>query len=100
MKTWNLTDYKVKKGKLILSVLDGRLKEGFTVEILDVVKSKITMLNSVYSLGEFRAILGKRLEKSNGNRKGQYSIRINNQWRICFFWTDQGLANVEIIDYQ
>ena len=75
-------------------------KKGFPVEIFDVAKRKITMLNSVYSLDDLRVVPGNRLEKLKGDRKGQYSIRINNQWRICFNWTDQeGPANVEIIDY-
>lgn len=90
---------KSTKGKLILSVLDGHPKKGFPVEIFDVAKRKITMLNSVYSMDDLRVVPGNRLEKLKGDRKGQYSIRINNQWRICFNWTDQGPANVEIIDY-
>jgi toxin HigB-1 len=42
---------------------------------------------------------GNRLESLKGARKGQYSIRINNQWRICFIWTVDGAKNVEIVDY-
>jgi toxin HigB-1 len=42
---------------------------------------------------------GNRLEKLAGNRAGQYSVRINNQWRICFTWSASGAANVELVDY-
>ncbi len=57
------------------------------------------MLNSAHSLDDLRAIPGNCLEKLKGSREGQYSIRINVQWRISFVWTDQGPEDVEIIDY-
>lgn len=57
------------------------------------------MLYAVHSLTDLRIVPGNQLEKLKGNREGQYSIRINDQWRICFVWTDQGPEEVEIIDY-
>jgi proteic killer suppression protein len=50
-------------------------------------------------LRDLGGIPGNRLEKLAGNRKGQWSIRINDQWRICFQWKDGGATNVEIVDY-
>ena len=56
------------------------------------------MRRNVY-LGDLRSPPGNRLETLVGERKGQYSIRINDQFRICFLWTAQGPAQVEIVDY-
>jgi len=57
------------------------------------------MLDSAVELGDLRVPPGNRLEGLKGNRKGQYSIRINNQWRLCFVWEDGNACNVEIVDY-
>lgn len=57
-------------------------------------------LNAATSINDLRVPPGNRLEKLVGDRLGQYSIRINNQWRICFVWTDENnAAQVEIVDY-
>jgi proteic killer suppression protein len=62
---------------------------------------RLSILNAALSLDTPRALPGNRLERLEGDRAGQYSIRINRQWRICFEWpTDQtGPSNVEILDY-
>jgi proteic killer suppression protein len=60
---------------------------------------KLDLLDSVSSLQELRVPPGNRLEVLSGNRAGQYSIRINDQYRICFLWTDKGPDAVEICDY-
>jgi len=60
---------------------------------------RLDQLDSVSALQELRIPPGNRLEALGGDRKGQYSIRINNQFRICFFWTEQGPDQVEIVDY-
>ncbi len=57
------------------------------------------MLDATASLGDLRVPPGNRLEALSGNRKGQYSIRINDQWRICFVWSPEGPEDVEIVDY-
>ena len=57
------------------------------------------MLDAAEVLADLRVPPGNRLEKLAGDRSGQYSIRINQQWRICFLWTDAGPENVEITDY-
>jgi proteic killer suppression protein len=57
------------------------------------------MLNRAVSLQDLKVPPGNRLEKLTGNRKGQHSIRINNQWRICFKWKKNDSYNVEIVDY-
>jgi proteic killer suppression protein len=62
---------------------------------------KLDRLDSATSLRDLAALPGNRFEALMGDRKGQYSIRINDQWRICFDWDDRSLgpSNVEIIDY-
>ena len=57
------------------------------------------MLDAAEVLADLRVPPGNRLEKLSGNRVGQYSIRINQQWRICFRWSDAGPEQVEIVDY-
>jgi toxin HigB-1 len=57
------------------------------------------MLNSARRLDDLRVPPANRLEAMKGDRKGQHSIRINDQWRLCFCWTDAGLSEVEIVDY-
>ena len=57
------------------------------------------MLEAAHALQDLRVPPGKRLEALKGERKGQHSIRINDQWRVCFVWTDGGAEQVEIFDY-
>lgn len=57
------------------------------------------MLDAAHELKDLRAPPGNRLEALSGDRAGWYSIRINDQWRVCFIWTPQGPENVEIVDY-
>jgi len=64
-------------------------------------EKRLAILNAAPALDTLRALPGNRLEALRGDRSGQYSIRINQQWRICFEWSDgqPGPANVEIVDY-
>lgn len=87
------------KGKLILSILDGRTRKGFPADLLRVATRKLTMLDAAQALNDLRIPPANRLEALRGDRFGQHSVRINNQWRICFVWTDQGPEDVEIVDY-
>lgn len=64
-----------------------------------IARRKLDQLDSVSTLQELLVPPGNRLEALSGNRKGQYSIRINDQFRICFVWTDAGPDAVEITDY-
>jgi len=60
---------------------------------------KLTYLEAAKELRDLKAPPGNRLEKLKGERAGQYSIRVNDQWRICFEWSSSGPAEVEIVDY-
>ena len=64
-----------------------------------VAARKLDMLDAAVRLDDLRSPPGNRLEALNGDRRGQWSIRINDEWRICFRWTDEGPAEVEIVDY-
>jgi proteic killer suppression protein len=64
-----------------------------------VAARKLDQLDSVTDLGELRIPPGNRLESLSGERRGQHSIRINNQYRICFTWTETGPELTEIVDY-
>ena len=69
------------------------------VEVQQIGLRKLKMLNNAADLQDLRVPPGNRLEKLTGNRAGQYSIRINDQWRICFEWKGGDSYNVEITDY-
>jgi proteic killer suppression protein len=60
---------------------------------------KLLMLDAAESLADLRVPPGNRLEKLSGDRAGQYSVRVNDRWRICFHWTDGDAHDVEIVDY-
>jgi toxin HigB-1 len=64
-----------------------------------VAVRKLDMLDSIEKLADLRIPPGNRLEALRGDRQGQYSIRINEQYRICFIWTETGPSEVEIFDY-
>jgi proteic killer suppression protein len=64
-----------------------------------VARRKLRMLDDAGKLEDMAAVPGNRLEALGGDRKGQHSIRINDQWRICFIWRKGGAESVEIVDY-
>lgn len=69
------------------------------VNIERVAKRKLFILHAAHNIIDLRVPPGNMLEALQGSRKGQYSIRINKQWRICFEWRDGSVWNVEITDY-
>jgi proteic killer suppression protein len=68
-------------------------------DIYRITLRKLLVLDAAEKLEDLRIPPGNRLEKLTGNRQGQYSIRINDQWRICFRWSDGDAYEVEIVDY-
>jgi proteic killer suppression protein len=71
----------------------------FSKEINEVAFRKLRMLHRATIIHDLRVPPGNKLEKLKGDREGQYSIRINDQWRVCFDWSGQDASNVEIVDY-
>ena len=69
------------------------------LSIATVAARKLAMLDAAHTLEFLRSPPGNRLEALRGDRRGQYSIRINDQFRICFRWADDGPTDVEIVDY-
>jgi toxin HigB-1 len=68
-------------------------------DIQQVALRKLRMLNSAETLQDLRVPPANRLERLVGDREGQYSIRVNDQWRICFEWQEGKASDVEIVDY-
>jgi len=68
-------------------------------DIQQVALRKLRMINNAKNINDLRIPPANRLEKLSGNREGQHSIRINDQWRICFVWRDGDAYDVEITDY-
>ena len=71
----------------------------FPPDLRRVALRKLLMLDAAERLEDLQVLPGNRLEKLAGERKGQYSIRINDQWRICFRWNEGDAYDVEIVDY-
>jgi proteic killer suppression protein len=77
----------------------GQISRKLPKDIQRTARRKLIYLDDAEDLQDLLAPPGNRLEKLKGDRSGQYSIRINDQWRICFSWSDNKAKNVEIVDY-
>lgn len=77
----------------------GRFSRRLPHDIQAVARRKLRMLNNATTLDDLRVPPANRLEALKGSRKGQHSIRTNDQWRICFTWHNGNADNVEIVDY-
>ena len=71
----------------------------FTIDIQKLDQRELDLLDGADAIEDLRVPSGNRLEKLSGNRRGQCSIRVNNQWRICFYWKSGHATDVEIVDY-
>ena len=87
------------KGKFTEVVFNGLSPKGFPADLVKVARRKLEMVNAAEVLQDLLVPPANRLEALVGNRKGQHSIRINDQWRVCFRWRDDGPHDVEIVDY-
>lgn len=87
------------KGKHVRAVAEGKAPKGFPADLLASCERKLRYIADAAKLDDLRAPPGNRLEALKGDRVGQHSIRINDQWRICFRWKDGGAEDVEIADY-
>jgi proteic killer suppression protein len=81
------------------AVWERRRSRTLDAAIQRVAWRKLAMLDAAETLGDLRVPPGNRLEKLTGDKAGLHSIRINQQWRICFRWSDAGPEDVEIADY-
>src|SRR6185312_15180838 len=88
------------KGKFAESILQGRVvPKGFPANLARVARRKLIMVDSADFLEALNSPPGNRLEALKGNLAGRHSIRINDQWRVVFRWTEAGAEDVEIVDY-
>ena len=88
------------KSKETKRVFEGFKSPQYPSDIQTVALRKLLVLDAAVSINDLRVPPGNRLKRLDGDREGQYSICINDQWRICFVWTDESNANeVEIVDY-
>ncbi len=81
------------------AVFNGELPKGFPPDLLKAARRKLAMLNAAPSLETLRVPPGNQLEALRKDRKGQHSIRINDQFRVCFLWKDGDAFDVEVTDY-
>ncbi|HMN85338.1 MAG TPA: type II toxin-antitoxin system RelE/ParE family toxin [Bauldia sp.] len=81
------------------AIWDGRPSRRLPQDIQAVALRKLRLLNNARRLDDLRVPPGNRLEALAGGRRGQHSIRVNDQWRICFIWKDGNAHAVEIVDY-
>jgi proteic killer suppression protein len=87
------------KDKDTETIFNGRFVRRIPKQVALLAARKLTQVHAAGSLDDLRIPPGNRLEALKGDRKGQHSIRINDQWRICFRWTTAGPDAVEIVDY-
>jgi toxin HigB-1 len=81
------------------TVWEGRRSQKLPSDIQSVALRKLRLLNNAKRLDDLRVPPGNRLEALHGERQGEHSIRINEQWRICFVWREGHAHQVEIVDY-
>lgn len=87
------------RGKRAAEALKGRFGKGFPADLVRRTRAMLSAMDAAASLEDLRFPPGNHLEALKGDRAGEHSVRINDQWRICFVWTDQGPRDVEIVDY-
>jgi len=87
------------KSKITEAVFNGQCPKGLPIQIFAVARRKLEAVDAAEMLDDLRVPPGNRLEALEGDRKGQHSIRINDQWRVCFRWTKDGPSDAEIVDY-
>jgi proteic killer suppression protein len=87
------------KDSLTRQIFDGEVIRGFAPDILRRAVIKLTMIEAATDIRELATPPSNRLEKLKGDRIGQWSIRVNDRYRICFDWHDDRACNIEFVDY-
>ena len=87
------------RDKVTEAVWSGQCPKGFPPDVFRVARRKLEYLEAAGALGDMRVPPGNKLEALTNDRLGQHSIRVNDQFRICFVWTDRGPKDVEFVDY-
>ena len=92
-----IRSFSGKYAELIL--VERRPPKGFPADLVKIARRKLVQVNGAGALNDLGVPPGNRLEPLKGDLRGKHSIRINDQWRIVFRWTDAGPEDVEIVDY-
>lgn len=87
------------RDKRTAALFEGQTPRGVGPDVVKRAKAKLTLLDAAATLDFLRSPPGNRLEALRGNRAGQHSLRVNDQWRICFVWRDGDVHDVEFCDY-
>jgi proteic killer suppression protein len=87
------------KSRTAAGIWHGTAVRSLGGEVQRIARRKLRMLNNAQSLSDLRSPPGNRLEALKGDRAGQFSIRINDQWRICFVWHEGDAHDIELVDY-
>ena len=87
------------RDKRAAAVFVGFLPKGFPPDVAAAARRKLRMLDAAQSLDDLRVPPANRLEALHGDRRGQHSIRVNAQWRLCFIWRNGDVEEVEFVDY-
>jgi proteic killer suppression protein len=87
------------RNKQAEAIAAGKAPKGFPSDLIRPAQRKLAMLNATVELKDLRSPPGNMLEALKGDRSGQHSVRINDQFRICFVWTDAGPEDIELVDY-
>ena len=91
-----IESFKSKEAKRIWA---GEVSKQLPRDIQEIILRKLRMLNNAKEIKDLKIPSGNRLETLKGRRSGQHSMRINDQWRICFVWLDNNAHDVDIVDY-
>jgi len=86
-------------GRDVEALFNGRFARRIGADLQRAAQRRLRQLHNAMGLQDLAAPPGNRLDALKGDRAGQHSIRINDQWRICFTWTEKGPEHVEIVDY-
>lgn len=92
-------DFRDKDVEAFWRAPDKNIPLRVPTELRKILYRKLQLLDAAAQINDLRTPPGNRLEKLKGNRNGQYSIRVNEQWRLCFTWTKNGVGGVEFNDY-
>ena len=87
------------RGKRAADAVGDRYGKGFPSDLVKRTRAMLSAMDAAVVLEDLRFLPGNHLDALKGDRASQHSVRINEQWRICFVWTEQGPADVEIVDY-
>ena len=87
------------RGKVAEALFNGSCPKGFPSTVAKRARRKLEMVEAAAALSDLEVPPGNHLEALKGDRKGQHSIRINDQWRVCFKWNKAEASDVEVVDY-